>query len=367
MQITGERGSERGWIGQSPDLSGGLRLGDAAVGWTELEPAGRRGVHPVGDVTLTLLRDVVWFPRTGLVVTSDGRAVPSTVGAAPSLAVAVRGVPGGRADYMPPASLPVLDRASVWLGFGAMRNYGHFLFDAMTGLTVLAAQAAFPAVSGPLLGWQRDLLARGGFASREVGARAVRVRQILVPSTMNHYLHRSDGVLRDMAARLGRPTAPGRKIVWLSRRGFSGRILINEAAIEAALAAQGAVILRPERMSVADQVAAMADCRVLAGASGAGLANLCFLAPGARVVEVRPAPVFDPWIELGCANLGLGHAIVAADGPLPPAAVPFAARLRQLPRRLTGRYHFCCQADPAAVLAAITGAHQHPQAAACPV
>lgn len=100
--------------------------------------------------------------------------------------------------------------------------------------------------------------------------------------------------MRDLAARLPRADGPGgEEVFYLSRRGYTGRILNNEPALERALQARGVRILHPQRLSVAAQIAAMAQARVVIGpAGGAALANLVFLAPpGAQVVELRPGPV----------------------------------------------------------------------------
>ena len=147
--------------------------------------------------------------------------------------------------------------------------------------------------------------------------------------------------------------AGGEEVVYLSRRGFTGRIVVNERALERALAARGVRVLRPERLSVAAQARAMARARLVIGASGAGLANMVFMAPGARLLELRPDPVREPWMALASAARGIGHDVLALEGPLPRAEIPAVQRLRQWPRRLTGRYHYALKADIDAVLARI--------------
>jgi capsular polysaccharide biosynthesis protein len=139
-------------------------------------------------------------------------------------------------------------------------------------------------------------------------------------------------------------------VLYLSRRGYTGRILTNEAVLERALAARGVRILHPQRLSVAEQAAAMSRARMVIGPAGAALANLVFLAPGAQVVELRPEPVNGPWIQIACANLGLTHHLI--DAPL-ATEMPLSARLVQLPRRLSGRYNYAYEVDIDAVLALV--------------
>ena len=146
--------------------------------------------------------------------------------------------------------------------------------------------------------------------------------------------------------------AGGRGAVYLSRRGHAGRIVVNEAALERALAARGVRVVRPEALPVSGQIAMARGAAVLIGASGAGLANALFMAPGATVIELRPDRVDEPWMALTAAALGLRHRVVPLRS-LDPAEVPLRVRLRQLPRALTGRYHYALRAGIAEILDAL--------------
>jgi capsular polysaccharide biosynthesis protein len=107
-------------------------------------------------------------------------------------------------------------------------------------------------------------------------------------------------------------------------------------------------------MAVDDQIAVMRGARVFVAPSGAALANVIFAPQGATVLEIRPEPVREPWVDLCCDVMGLRHVVVPA--PLVARGqVPLWARMRQAPRWVLGRYHYAVRVDVAAVLAALDG------------
>lgn len=79
---------------------------------------------------------------------------------------------------------------------------------------------------------------------------------------------------------------PARKL-YLSRSGTQRRRIDNEAALEAALARAGFETVRPETLSVREQVQLFSQASHVVGSSGAALTNVMFCAPGARVVVLQ--------------------------------------------------------------------------------
>lgn len=319
---------------------GGFPPGPGAWAWLEPSGPGRSGPGPSGDVALCAVADALWYPGSGLVTTAGGVPLFSPTAQMRDVARARRAKPSARRD-----------RAALWLSPGGAKNYGHFLFDGLTGLAALddaGLTARFPPVAPPLTAWQRGLLDAAGLDSAAARGGAIAIGQLVYTTAMNSYLNRAGALVPALAARFGQGQA-GAGAVYLSRRGFSGRIVVNEAALEAALTQRGVRILRPEALPVAEQIAAAHGAEVLIGASGAALANALFLGRGGTVIELRPEPVAEPWMGLTTAALGLRHVVL----PLAPVPAPPLAWLRQLPRKLTGRYHYCLRADIEAVLAVL--------------
>lgn len=83
------------------------------------------------------------------------------------------------------------------------------------------------------------------------------------------------------------PRHPAR--LYVSRAKAARRRLREEDALWAQLEAEGFCRLFLEEMPFGDQVAAFSGADVVVGVHGAGLANIVFAPPGARIVEIMPA------------------------------------------------------------------------------
>ncbi len=120
----------------------------------------------------------------------------------------------------------------------------------------------------------------------------VRVRDLILPSFVDvGDVDTPSRAARDTFACLGvgAASSPGADpLLYVSRGGVQQRRMSNEAELEAALAALGFVAIRPETLSIGDQVAAFAAARVIVGAHGSGMANVGFAAPGCIIVEIMP-------------------------------------------------------------------------------
>jgi len=335
---------------RSSGLALRLARGEAPAGdlWDWIEPPHRRpagsGRGSVGGAALVSLRGALWMPRAGLILDRSGTPMHASAGQVPAR---VRRLPAAR------ASLP---RAAVFMAGGARGNYGHFLFDALPGLHALdrlQVLAQIPAAAPPLRPWGREILQMAGLAARQITAPAVRVDHLVYVTTLNAYLNRAGPLVAQTARRLQTAEPEGSQApVYLSRRAYVKRRLIAERRLEAALAAAGVRILRPERMSVRAQRAALSRCEALIGPSGAALANVMFLPRGARVIELRPDPVNEPWMELACTALGLEHKVVSGQVACLRDA-PFVERAAIGLRRLAGRSAYAWEIEEADVLDAL--------------
>jgi hypothetical protein len=114
--------------------------------------------------------------------------------------------------------------------------------------------------------------------------------------------------------------APHRR-VYISRAEATYRRLVNEDEVWALLQEAGFERVFMEDISFEDQVRLMQETAVLITPHGAGLANMLFLHPSARVIEVAIADYPSPDFYAMASSLGLQYRVVFARGEgdgLPP-------------------------------------------------
>lgn len=112
------------------------------------------------------------------------------------------------------------------------------------------------------------------------------------------------------AAYYGPPDTQGGEKLFLSRRGAKLRGLRNEAELEAMLTRRGFESFVATDDNHAEQIARFRAAREIVSVHGAGLTNLLFSAPGARLVEIFPSTkVKSPywWV---CRRMGHHYAPV---------------------------------------------------------
>lgn len=309
--------------------------GPEAVRW----PYDIAAIPPVNVPALCAIGEAWWFPRFGGLIGTDGALYNATIGEARHGSRDLSALPGLRdnaAWFTPPASAPELEGGAVFLPWGATFNYGHFVIDALPSLLALEQAgllAGVPALAPGLTAWQRDLIGMAfpGLEVREVEAPVARLKRATFSTSMDHFLHHPNGLLADVAARaLERaPAGRGARRVYLSRRGQSMRVMVGEAALERALAARGFMIVRPETLGPAQQVALMRDAEVVVGASGAAMANVVFLPRGARVVEIQPLNFTSQWVRAACRQVGVDWRGYVCASPSPAREAPWLARFRR--------------------------------------
>jgi capsular polysaccharide biosynthesis protein len=186
-------------------------------------------------------------------------------------------VEGGITHLAHPAAPRRLERAAVFMAWGGTFNYGHFVLDCLTSLVALDEQGLlerFPPIAPRLKPWQRDLIAMAvGKPVRELNDKIVRLDAAVHATSMDHYLHGPGDLLARTRARIlasaPAPRISGRRL-YISRRGHSMRVMINEPALEAALRARGFEIVRPERLKAAAQVQLMQEAEAATDAMAPG-------------------------------------------------------------------------------------------------
>ncbi len=332
--------------------------GESGVAWlpaadaSDSAPAGRIGgpqasvwphdidaPPPVNAPALCAVGEAWWFPRFGGLIGTDGALYNATIVEArqgsPDLS-ALTGVTDNAARFTPPVDAPFIEAGAVFLPWGGTFNYGHFVIDALTSLLALEKAGLLdgtPVLAPPLTTWQRDLIAMAfpDLEITEVDAPSVRLGRVTYATCMDHFLHHPNALLAEVAERvLARaPAGQGARRVYLSRRGQSMRVMVGEAAFERALAKRGFVIVSPETLSAAEQIALMRDAEVVVGASGAALANAVFLPRDARVVEVQPTNFTSQWVRAACRQVGVDWRGYVCASPISRWRTPPMAQLRR--------------------------------------
>lgn len=314
--------------------------GEAADRWP-FDP----GPPPACATALCVARDVLHFPVFGVVVQRDGQ-LKGGVHLGPSGEALHRwpdlaGLPGVRLETEGPrlalsSEPPVIARGALFLPWGAGFNYGHFLLDALPSLLLLEEAGLLDQaqiLAPPLTPWQRELLAMAfpGQAVRELAAPVVRLETALYATSMNHFLHAPDAAVARIAQRLlAAADEPGRgpRRLYLSRRGQSMRVMVNERALERALERRGFTIVRPEGLSPRAQIQLMRDAEVVVAATGAALANALFMPAGARVIEIQPENFTSRWVWAACRQVGVSWRGYVCRSPASAWRAP-VARLRR--------------------------------------
>lgn len=109
-------------------------------------------------------------------------------------------------------------------------------------------------------------------------------------------------------AKLGIQAKPGKRI-YLSRKPGAMRTILNEDELLPVLQDRGFQVIWAEDLNFAQQVALFASASHLVGLHGGGLANLVWVPPGCRVLEIFNPDTIDRRCYWSlCHTMGLLHA-----------------------------------------------------------
>jgi len=116
------------------------------------------------------------------------------------------------------------------------------------------------------------------------------VTRIAAPGQVN------DDLMQELNRRFRGDQGPGTKRYYISRSEARIRKVLNEVELEPVLRAFGFETVRPESLSLREQIDLFAECETLIGIHGAGLTNCLFMPPGGSVVELRKRePNYGYW------------------------------------------------------------------------
>ena len=219
------------------------------------------------------------------------------------------------------------------------RNYGHWVVDTLPRVVpALAALNGEPAkwvvngVKSPvvarlyveslgLLGVREEDVIVDDFAPK-------RYSEIVYPTPMSEQPSVKSPTLIGILAGLGEQVHSGvgrpehGRRIYLSRRAYTRRRLLNEDAVFARLAAAGFELVVPETLSFREQVELFAGADLVAGVMGAAFSSLAFSPLGVRVLCLAPSLMaHDYFYDLTCHKrgryVGVQGASVTVEGVRP--------------------------------------------------
>ena len=315
----------------SPIRTAGPRAAEGLAGWTSR------------PTKVCRVAESYWAPRFGMVVAPDGDVGRPTIGGPWTDPKRLARAPGLTPEddsyrFAPPPAVAEIAAAGVFMPWGGVFNYGHFVLDSLAGLRALEASGlarAFPPHAPRLRPWQRELV---GYVRDtpvvEVDAPLAHLGEALFPDSMDHYLHAPNALVLEVRERVLAHAPPAtRRLprrVYFSRRGFTHtmRIMLNEAALERALARRGFAIVHAEHLSPRRQVALMREAEVVVGPSGAAMANALFAPPSARIIDIQPEVFASIWVCALGELIGQQSYAYRVAAPAPPEDVPWFRRAR---------------------------------------
>jgi capsular polysaccharide biosynthesis protein len=205
----------------------------------------------------------------------------------------------------PPSPVHVPGRLGVLAGRGDT-NYYHFLVDILPRLGMLeqCPEVGLPErwyvpESLPFHGELLDLVGIPAEQRIDAGAHPhVQADELVVPSLITE--KNPPWLVAWLRSRLlpdGPQDGPRTRIVLTRGPSVNNRSVRNEAAVRELLAAYGFTAVDPGTLSVSEQIATFAQAELIVGAHGAGMTNIAFASPGARVIELFPAGylLLDYW------------------------------------------------------------------------
>lgn len=211
------------------------------------------------------------------------------------------------------------------------RNYGHWLIDcastialaSATGLThgmslVIGEYGYSPAMQGVVrdtlsaVGWDAEILVHPDNEAWAFDSLCY-VTPLHIPP-----LFKLPDALRALRhALLPRvDREPSGRRIFLSRGDTAPRRLLNENELLGLCVKNGFELIRPERLSLADQVRLFRSAEIVVGVKGAALTNAVFMSPGSAVVALSPGDFPDPFFWDITGQLGVRY--LELFGPLAP-------------------------------------------------
>jgi hypothetical protein len=264
----------------------------------------------------------------------------------------VAGVLGNR------LSLPIrrVEEQAVMLSGPGYTIYGHWLVDILPRLWVLKQcgldpskmRYIVPEQSPPFL---LPLLSTFGIGGHQLityneRTEIIQAAELLLPTNLRRAsrLHASMKDARDYLMERAFKAGPIPKKegtprrVFISRRNSDpSRSLINRVRIEELAQEHGFALVRPEEMTIPEQIGLFRSVREVAGEYGSGLHNTLFSEPGTAVCALRGTSAHPGFIQSGISDVCKQHTGYVL-GATPIEAIHHSFEVSEKAFRLALRY-----------------------------
>jgi capsular polysaccharide biosynthesis protein len=241
------------------------------------------------QVALFSTENAFYIPSLGAVISASGEIFSLTVRHATYLDPKLEKI---KQLWMQRASAPRIEEGIVTMSWGALHNYGHFVLDAMTSVAAIAQREELrkiPFVTPPLRDWQRQHFQLLNIEPLELPGLIYALGRVSFASGLKGSLHNPNlhfHTLRDAQLASIPSAIAGVPRIYISRQGQK-RPMVNEAELEEALTEIGFAVVKPETMSVPEQIKVFSSAKIIVAPTGAGLANLLY-AKRSTVFEIIP-------------------------------------------------------------------------------
>jgi glycosyltransferase involved in cell wall biosynthesis len=222
------------------------------------------------------------------------------------------------------STAPYYDQSYLMFYNGNLHNYYHWLVEGLLGLDILCrslgpdsnVKILFPKSMDIVTVFDhRGTLPAAGFSGHEVvevGANLIKVREaIWIESDLVQHMpapYLKDFQKRIAALYAGLRSPRNRRLLVARKRPT--RQIQNIEQLQAFLSRYGFETVYLEGMSVVDQILLFQSAEFIISPHGAGLANLLFCEPGAKVIELMPSVEVRPFFWMISDKLDLVHGML---------------------------------------------------------
>ncbi len=217
-------------------------------------------------------------------------------------------------------------------------SYAHWLLDCLPRLLLLKHHtpdyAQYDTFLFDLAGhaYQTASLALAGLRPEQIRATReglhLRAGLLACPSFTQTVFHNQPWALASLRREYlphAKRNADHPRRIFVSRQNVRGGQITNFAELCPLLDRHRVTIVDPAALAWSEQLSLFAHAELIVAPHGAGLANLVFAPPGAKVVEIFSPSYFPPFFWELCSHHGLSYYAAFGEGAIPVSPEKYLA------------------------------------------